>query len=221
MTKVELFRERVRFAPAPSGSLHIGNARTALFNWIIAKKTKGSFILRIDDTSHKAEPEIVDSILKDLNWLGIYPDEGPYFQSSRIKRYREVVDSLLKEGVAYVCFCKEKPKGRCYRCLSKSPKEIVEGHPVRLKTGYKKREVKDLVFGRLYLSTEDDPIIWRSNGLPTYYLTSTIDDIDYGTTLIMRGEDLLSSTPYQIFIMEVLGVKLPKFAHLPLIFQPD
>lgn len=216
-----LEKERVRFAPAPSGSLHIGNCRTALFNWLIAKKSEGSFILRIDDTSHKATPEIVTSILDDLAWLGIIPDEGPYLQSQRLHRYREVVKILLEEGKAYPCFCKEKPKGRCFKCSSKGVREIVDGVPIRLKTGYKRKIFNDLVFGEVSLKTEQDPIIWRSNGLPTYYLTSAVDDIDYGITLVMRGEDLLSSTPYQIFIMECFGKNLPKFVHLPLIFLPD
>lgn len=214
-------QEVVRFAPAPSGTIHLGNARTALFNWLIARKTNGTFILRIDDTAHNATPEIVNSILNDLKWLGITPDKGPFFQSSRIERYKEALEKLLEMGAAYHCYCETKPKGRCSKCRNNKQNEIEQGHPIRLKMEKVHFPVTDLVWGWVEFKTDDDPVLWRSNGLPTYHLTSPIDDIDYGITLILRGEDLLPSTPYQLFLMQSLGATPPRYAHLSLVFQPD
>ena len=201
---------KLRIAPSPTGSLHIGNARTALFNWLYAKANGGTFVVRIDDTDiERSTEEFQKDILENLRWLGLDWDEGvevggehgDYKQSSRFDRYREVANELLEKDLAY------KDDG-AIRFKVPSDRTI---------------EFKDFVRGDMSFETSDveDFVILRSDNTPTYHLASTVDDIDYGITIIARGEDILSSTPKHILIMEALDAEKPNFCHLPLLFGPD
>ena len=201
---------KLRIAPSPTGSLHIGNARTALFNWLYAKANGGTFVVRIDDTDiERSTEEFQKDILENLRWLGLDWDEGvevggehgDYKQSSRFDRYREVANELLEKDLAY------KDDG-AIRFKVPSDRTI---------------EFKDFVRGDMSFETSDveDFVILRSDNTPTYHLASTVDDIDYGITIIARGEDILSSTPKHILIMEALDAAIPNFCHLPLLFGPD
>jgi glutamyl/glutaminyl-tRNA synthetase len=201
---------KLRIAPSPTGSLHIGNARTALFNWLYAKANGGTFVVRIDDTDiERSTEEFQKDILENLRWLGLDWDEGvevggehgDYKQSSRFDRYREVANELLEKDLAY------KDDGA-----------------IRFKVpSDRKIEFKDFIRGDMSFETSDveDFVILRSDNTPTYHLASTVDDIDYGITIIARGEDILSSTPKHILIMEALDAVIPNFCHLPLLFGPD
>ena len=201
---------KLRIAPSPTGSLHIGNARTALFNWLYAKANGGSFVVRIDDTDmERSTEEYQKNILENLRWLGLDWDEGvdvggehgDYKQSSRFERYKEVAYQLVENNLAYE-----------------------DDGAIRFKVP-KDRTInfKDFVRGDMTFDTSDveDFVILRSDKSPTYHLASTVDDVDYGITIIARGEDILSSTPKHILIMEALGADLPNFCHLPLLFGPD
>jgi glutamyl-tRNA synthetase len=230
---------RLRFAPSPTGYLHIGGARTALFNWLLARKEKGRFILRIEDTDvARSTEESVTAILEGMRWLGLDWDEGPYFQSERFPVYREFVDKLLAAGKAYRCYCttgeldakrdtamKEgrKPKydGTCRNLGKESP-----GRPyvVRFRapeTGT--TAFDDLIKGRIAFSNEemDDLIIQRTDGTPTYNFTVVIDDATMGITTVIRGDDHINNTPRQILLYEALGYPLPRFAHVPMILGAD
>ena len=201
---------KLRIAPSPTGSLHIGNARTALFNWLYAKANGGTFLVRIDDTDmERSTEEHQKNILENLRWLGLDWDEGvdvggehgDYRQSSRFERYREVALQLVEKNFAY------EDDGAI---RFKVPKDQTINF-------------KDFVRGDMSFDTSDveDFVILRSDNSPTYHLASTVDDVDYGITIIARGEDILSSTPKHILIMEALGADLPNFCHLPLLFGPD
>ena len=201
---------KLRIAPSPTGSLHIGNARTALFNWLYAKANGGTFVVRIDDTDmERSTEEHQKNILENLRWLGLDWDEGvdvggehgDYKQSSRFERYREVANHLVEKNFAY------EDDGAI---RFKVPKDQTINF-------------KDFVRGDMTFDTSDveDFVILRSDNSPTYHLASTVDDVDYGITIIARGEDILSSTPKHILIMEALGADLPNFCHLPLLFGPD
>ena len=201
---------KLRIAPSPTGSLHIGNARTALFNWLYAKANGGTFLVRIDDTDmERSTEEHQKNILENLRWLGLDWDEGvdvggehgDYRQSSRFERYREVALQLVEKNFAYE-----------------------DDGAIRFKVPKDKTiNFKDFVRGDMSFDTSDveDFVILRSDNSPTYHLASTVDDVDYGITIIARGEDILSSTPKHILIMEALGADLPNFCHLPLLFGPD
>jgi glutamyl-tRNA synthetase len=230
---------RTRFAPSPTGYLHIGGARTALFNWLYARKHGGTFILRIEDTDReRSTRESVNAILESLAWLGLDYDEGPYFQSERFDRYRQVIQRLLDEGKAYYCYCtkeeleemrqaqlmrKEKPRydGRCRGRTE--PRPGVE--PVVRFCNPQAGEVviEDLVRGRVVFSNQelDDLILARSDGTPTYNLTVVVDDLDMGITHVIRGDDHLSNTPRQINILRALGAEPPRYAHVPMILGED
>jgi len=227
-----------RFPPSPTGYLHIGGARTALFNWLFAKQRGGKFILRIEDTDEqRSSQEATDAILKSMEWLGLYWDEGPYFQSQRYDIYNEVIDRLLREGRAYHCHCSPetlkrqreearskglKPKydGTCRDlCLGPAP-----GSVVRLKiplSGF--TQFNDLVKGTIRFNNEelDDLVIKRSNGSPTYHLAVVADDISLRMTHIIRGDDHVNNTPRQILIYQALGEPIPQYAHVPMILGPD
>ena len=201
---------KLRIAPSPTGSLHIGNVRTALFNWLYAKANGGTFVVRIDDTDlERSTNEFQQDILENLRWLGIDWDEGvevggehgDYKQSSRFERYREIANTLLKNGLAY-------EDGGAIRFKVPSDRTI---------------RFNDFVRGDMSFETSDveDFVILRSDNTPTYHLASTVDDIDYEITIIARGEDILSSTPKHILIMEALNATIPDFCHLPLLFGPD
>ena len=201
---------KLRIAPSPTGSLHIGNARTALFNWLYARANGGTFVVRIDDTDvERSTNEFQQNILESLRWLGLDWDEGvevggehgDYKQSSRFDRYRETANALLKNGFAYE-----------------------DDGAIRFKVPTERTiKFKDFVRGDMSFETSDveDFVILRSDNTPTYHLASTVDDIDYGITIIARGEDILSSTPKHILIMEALDASIPNFCHLPLLFGPD
>ncbi|MEW6096019.1 MAG: glutamate--tRNA ligase [bacterium] len=235
---------RVRFAPAPTGYLHIGGARTALFNWLFAKQHDGKFILRIEDTDIKRSTEdSLNAILDSLNWLGITWDEGPYFQSKRLSIYHEYVEKLLQDNMAYYCYCTQEElealrkkalksgkepgyDGRC-RYLSLSQRSEYESSgrkpTVRFKTSPGTTAVNDLIRGNMSFDNTlfGDFIIVRSDGIPTYNFVCSIDDALMGITHVIRGEDHLSNTPRQILLYQALGFELPIFAHLPLILGVD
>jgi len=231
---------RTRFAPSPTGYLHIGGARTALFSWLHARKHGGSFVLRIEDTDQeRSTAASVNAILEGMNWLGLEYDEGPFNQTDRMERYQEVIQQLLDEGKAYYCYCskerlemlrakqmarKEKPRYDGY-CLSENAERPEGVEPVvRFRTP---REgsvvVNDLVRGRVVFSNDelDDLIIARSDGMPTYNLSVVVDDLDMGITHIVRGDDHLNNTPRQINILRALGAEPPQYAHVPMILGQD
>ena len=201
---------KLRIAPSPTGQLHIGNARTALFNWLYAKANNGTFLVRIDDTdTERSTKEYENDIISNLRWLGLDWDEGvevggpygEYRQSLRFDRYQEVAEVLLSQGKAY------EDQGAIRF-------KVPENGSVQF---------KDLVRGEMSFNLTDveDFVILRSDKSPTYHLASTLDDIDYGITIIARGEDILSSTPKHMLLMQALDADLPEFCHLPLLFGPD
>ncbi|MDA3918601.1 MAG: glutamate--tRNA ligase [Deltaproteobacteria bacterium] len=227
-----------RFPPSPTGYLHIGGVRTALFNWLYARKTKGKFVLRIEDTdAARSTKESVDTILESLEWLGIDWDEGPYFQTERYDIYNEYIKKLLESGAAYYCSCTpdevnamreeakakgQKPmyNGKCRaRNLEKADNTVV-----RLKTpDTGVTIVKDVVKGdTAFQNSEiDDFIIQRSDGSAMYNLAVVIDDITMGINTIIRGDDHLINTPKQMLIYEALGADLPVFGHVPMVLGAD
>ena len=228
---------RTRFAPSPTGYLHVGGARTALFSWLYARKHGGRFILRIEDTDlERSSQESVNAILEGMTWLGLEYDEGPFYQTQRFERYREVIQQLLEQGDAYYCYCsreeldalrerqmanKEKPRydGKC-RSLTAGDGERV----VRFKNPEQGDVViNDLVKGRIVVANQelDDLIIARSDGTPTYNLTVVVDDMDMGVTHVIRGDDHVNNTPRQINILQALGASLPLYAHVPMILGAD
>ncbi|MBW1988035.1 MAG: glutamate--tRNA ligase [Deltaproteobacteria bacterium] len=227
-----------RFPPSPTGNLHVGGARTALFNWLYARRHGGKFILRMEDTDReRSKQEYVDAILDALTWLGIDWDEGPHFQSRRGPIYAEYIQRLLDTGNAYYCTCPpevlerkrkaalEKGQNPVYdgTCREKSlaPRE---GAVVRLKSPKTGATVfEDRVKGPISTpnSQLDDLIIARSDGSPTYHLAVVVDDITMGVTHIIRGDDHVSNTPRQIAIYKALGVEPPVYAHVPMVLGPD
>jgi glutamyl-tRNA synthetase len=236
---------RVRFAPSPTGYLHVGGARTALYNWLFARRTNGTFVLRIEDTdADRSRPELVTAILESMKWLGLDWDEGPYYQSERIGRYQELARRIEKSGAAYPCFCTveelqerreraraegKPPKydGRC-RNLSDAERQtyLAEGRPAALRfkaplTG--QTVFEDRVFGEISLQNSEleDFVLLRSSGQPTYHMGVVADDLDMHITHVVRGADHISNTPKQILLYQALGEQPPIFAHLPLILGPD
>ncbi len=230
---------RTRFAPSPTGYLHVGGARTALFSWLHARKHGGQFVLRIEDTDiERSTIESVNAILEGMTWLGLEYDEGPIYQTKRFERYKEVIQQLLESGHAYRCYCtkeeleqmreeqkrrKEKPRydGRC-RAGAK-PREGVEP-VIRFRNPLEGVVVvDDLVRGRILFDNSelDDLIIARSDGTPTYNLTVVVDDLDMGITHVIRGDDHLNNTPRQINILRALGAEPPQYAHVPMILGDD
>jgi len=201
---------KLRIAPSPTGQLHIGNVRTALFNWLYARSNGGSFLVRIDDTdTERSTDEFKADIVNNLKWLGLDWDEGvdiggsqgDYKQSSRFNRYQEIAHEFVESGLAYE-----------------------DGGAIRFKVP-KSQQIKfnDYVRGDMVFETDsvEDFVILRSDKSPTYHLASTLDDVDYGITIIARGEDILPSTPKHILIMQALDANIPDFCHLPLLFGPD
>jgi len=229
---------RTRFAPSPTGYLHIGGARTALFSWLYAKKTGGEFVLRIEDTDReRSSQEAVDAILEGMNWLGLSHDEGPIYQTDRYERYKEVIQQLLDQGDAYYCNCsrerldemreqqmanKQKPKyDGC--CRGKNLAEA-DDTVVRFKNPQDGAvEITDHVRGKVVISNAelDDLIIQRSDGNPTYNLTVVVDDWDMQISHVIRGDDHLNNTPRQINILTALGAHIPEYAHVPMINGTD
>jgi len=229
---------KTRFAPSPTGYLHVGGARTALFSWLFAKQQGGKFILRIEDTDlERSTQESVDAIFDGMNWLGLTHDEGPYYQTKRFDRYKEIIQQLLDQGDAYYCTCtreeldalreqqkanKEKPRynGKCRKAENSSDLETV----IRFKNPIDGEVViNDLIKGDIVVANKelDDLIIARSDGSPTYNLTVIVDDMDMGITHVIRGDDHVNNTPRQINILKALGAELPCYAHVPMILGSD
>lgn len=230
---------RVRFAPSPTGHLHIGGARTALFNYLYAKHNKGTFILRIEDTDRtRSTEEYIDAIIEGMKWLELDWDEGPYRQTDRFDVYRRYTEKLLNEGKAYYCYClPEELEQRRQEALvqGKSPKydgrcrnlqdSIPGKNPaVRFRMPQEgETAVNDLIKGKTVFDNAylDDLIIMRSDGTPTYNFTVVVDDVDMNITHVIRGDDHLNNTPKQIHIYNALGYEVPLFAHLPMILGAD
>jgi glutamyl-tRNA synthetase len=235
---------RVRFAPSPTGYLHIGGARTAIFNWLLARKHAGKFLLRIEDTDQaRSGEEMVSVILDGLTWLGLEWDEPPVYQSQRFPIYRGFAEQLVATGHAYYCFCsqerlqelreraiaeKRTPKydGRCKALSAEERAELEAGgspRVIRFKTPSGDTTFKDEVHGELVFENAeiDDFIILRSDGIPTYHLAVVVDDHDMGITHVIRGDDHLTNTPKQVLLYHAFGWELPAFAHVPLILGPD
>lgn len=231
---------RVRFAPSPTGYLHIGGARTALFNYLLAQKEQGTFVLRIEDTDVvRSTQESVDAILNAMEWLGLKCDEGPIYQSDRFDIYKQKVQQLLDEGKAYRCYCTpeeldakrelaraegRKPKydGTC-RNRSDQPTDLP--YVVRFKLPEDREETtfNDRIKGNISFRHEelDDLIIQRTDGTPTYNFVVVIDDAEMGINLVVRGDDHINNTPRQILLYEALGYPVPEFAHVPMILGSD
>jgi len=232
---------KTRFAPSPTGYLHIGGARTALFSWLYARRHGGSFVLRIEDTDQeRSTPEAINAILDGMAWLGLDYDEGPHYQSQRGERYAEVLDQLLASGHAYRCYCskerldalredqkarKEKPgyDGRC-RDLAEPPADG-ESHPViRFRMPSQGSvNVDDRVRGYVSFQNSelDDLIIARADGSPTYNLVVVVDDMDMGMTHVIRGDDHLNNTARQVNLLKALDVAPPAYAHVPMILDEE
>ncbi|MEA3280408.1 MAG: glutamate--tRNA ligase [Thermodesulfobacteriota bacterium] len=227
-----------RFPPSPTGYLHVGGARTALFNWLYARHMKGRFVLRIEDTDTKRSTQAsVDAIFEALEWLGIDWDDGPYFQSKRLDVYKTYVQQLLDSGHAYYCICSQekidamrkeamaaggKPKydGTCRdRDLAKTANAVIRFKaPVTGST-----IVKDIIKGNIVFqnSEQDDFIICRSDGTPTYNFVVVVDDITMGINTVIRGDDHLNNTPRQIMLYNALKSPLPDFGHVPMVLGKD
>ena len=236
---------RVRFAPSPTGYLHVGGARTALFNWLFARHHGGVFILRIEDTDvDRSKQDLETAILESMTWLGLTWDEGPFRQSERLARYRELSAELVRGGHAYPCFCtgaelqakraKAEAEKRAWKydgtCRNLSAEEVdrrrAEGLPfaIRFRVPDSGQTVfDDQVFGTTGADNRDieDFVLVRSDGNPTYHLGVVADDLDMRVTHVIRGADHLSNTPKQILMYQALGAPQPVFAHLPLILGPD
>ncbi len=229
---------RTRFAPSPTGYLHIGGARTALFAWLYARKHGGKFVLRIEDTDlERSTEESVNAILEGMTWLGLDYDEGPFYQTHRFDRYEEVIQQLLDDGKAYRCNCskertdkireeqmaaKEKPRydGHC-RNLGVSADEP---HVIRFSNPIEGEVVfKDLVRGSITVQNKelDDLIIKRTDGSPTYNLSVVVDDLDMKISHVIRGDDHINNTPRQINILKAMGHEAPIYAHVPMILGED
>ena len=238
-------KPRVRFAPSPTGYLHVGGARTALFNWLFARHFSGTLILRIEDTDlERSTAEMVEGILQGMRWLGLDWDEGPYYQTQRLESYRATASSLLASGHAYYCFCTReeleqrrsaaaaagrppKYEGTCRKLPPETVAELLaEGRPAAVRfavpesggTGF-----DDAVFGRVEFANSEleDFVLLRSDRGPTYHLSVVSDDIDMRISHVIRGADHISNTPKQVLLYQALGAALPVFAHVPLILGPD
>ena len=229
----------VRFAPSPTGFLHIGGARTALFNWLLARHTGGKFILRIEDTDQvRSTKESIDAILDSMTWLGLDWDEGPIYQTDRLHLYREHVEKLVQEGKAYLCYCTpEELEERRQKALREKRKPKYDGHCRSLKSPLPGRTpairfkapqqgmtiLKDLIKGTIEFDNEelDDLIIQRSDGWPTYNFSAVVDDALMNITHVIRGDDHVNNTPRQILLYEAFGYPRPQFAHVPMILGAD
>ena len=220
---------RVRFAPSPTGALHIGGARTALYNWLMARGSGGTFVLRIEDTDReRSPPENVEQIIDALRWLELDWDEGPYSQFERRERHKEAIDRLIEAGVAYrdpataedVLAWKAEHGNRGYRGTPSDE----EGAAVRLRVPDDgETVVEDVIRGPVSFpnAAQDDFVIARGDGTPLYNLAVAVDDAEMGITDVVRGDDHLSNTPKQVLVLRALGADVPRYAHLPLLHGPD
>ncbi|MBT1073270.1 glutamate--tRNA ligase [Pelotalea chapellei] len=230
---------RVRFAPSPTGYLHVGGARTALFNWLLARKTGGTFILRIEDTDvERSTQESVDAILQGMEWLGLDWDEGPFFQSSNFPLYKQYVQQLLDDGKAYRCYCtveeldakreQAMKEGRKPKydgtCRDRDTAPVDRPFVVRFRAPHEgATSFDDQIKGVISFPNEelDDLIIQRSDGTPTYNFCVVIDDAIMKITTVIRGDDHVNNTPRQVQLYEALGFPVPQFAHVPMILGSD
>jgi glutamyl-tRNA synthetase len=249
---------RVRFAPSPTGYLHVGGARTALFNWLYARRTGGVFVLRIEDTDvERSSADMVTGILEGMRWIGLDWDEGPevggdhgpYFQSQRLARYRELAEQLVREEHAYYCYCGggdleppagddeaaegDTPRGESWtydrRCSRLTPEEVAAREAAKMPRAIRFRvppgetTFHDLVHGDITFDNAhiEDFVALRSDGHPTYHLSVVADDVDMAITHVVRGDDHISNTPKQVLLYRAFGKLLPAFAHVPLILGPD
>lgn len=236
---------RVRFAPSPTGYLHVGGARTALFNWLFARHFGGTLVLRIEDTDlERSTPEMVEGILQGMQWLGLNWDEGPYYQTQRVDLYRAAAARLIDSGAAYHCFCtkEELERMRAKAAADKRPPRYEgvcrkldpaersrrknAGEPAALRFAVPESgstAFDDAVFGKVeFANTEiEDFVLLRNDGSPTYHLSVVADDIDLRISHIIRGADHISNTPKQVLLYRALDAPLPVFAHVPLILGPD
>jgi len=236
---------RVRFAPSPTGYLHVGGARTALFNWLFARHYGGTMVLRIEDTDlERSTSEMVEGILQGMRWLGLGWDEGPYFQTQRMNLYRQTAAKLVASGHAYRCFCTKDEleqrraaaiaEGRtpmydrtCRRISAEgAAQRLASGQPAAVRFAvpeFGSTFFDDAVFNRVEFANSEleDFVLLRSDGAPTYHLSVVADDVDMRITHIIRGADHISNTPKQVLLYQSLGAPLPVFAHVPLILGPD
>jgi len=231
---------RTRFAPSPTGYLHIGGVRTALFNWLYARHCGGTFILRIEDTDQeRSTNESVQAILEGMAWMGLDYDEGPIYQSDRLERYKEVIDQLLGAGQAYRCYCTReeldkvreeqraqgiKPRYNRHCRDQHNPERPDVESVIRFKNPLEGSvQFDDAIRGGVVISNEelDDLVVARGNGTPTYNFAVVVDDIDMEITHVIRGDDHVNNTPRQINIFKALGASLPIFAHVPMIVGGD
>ncbi|MEO7013799.1 MAG: glutamate--tRNA ligase [Dokdonella sp.] len=231
---------RTRFAPSPTGFLHIGGARTALFCWLESRHRGGEFILRIEDTDReRSTQEAVQAILDGMNWLGLEHDEGPYYQTLRMDRYKQVVEDLLRAGKAYYAYeSKEEIETMRAEAMANGLKPRYNGYYRDRNEGFREdsnRVIRfknpssgsvvfdDKVKGRIEWSNDelDDLVLFRSDGFPTYNFAVVVDDIDMRITDVIRGDDHVNNTPRQINLYQALGAEVPIFAHLPMILGPD
>jgi glutamyl-tRNA synthetase len=235
---------RTRFAPSPTGFLHLGGARTALFSWAFARHNKGVFVLRIEDTDlERSTPEAVQAILDSMDWLGMQPDEGPFYQMRRMDRYREVIAQMLADGSAYYCYSSPREvdamrqkardaglKPRYDGTWRPEPGKVLPPVPADRKPVVRFKNPQtgsvgwtDLIKGPIsFDNTElDDLIIARPDGTPTYNFCVVVDDWDMKITHVIRGDDHVNNTPRQINILRALGATLPRYGHVPMILGPD
>src|ERR1700733_5161343 len=235
---------RTRFAPSPTGFIHLGNIRSALYPWAFARKMKGTFVLRIEDTDVERSPsQSVDAILEGMEWLGLDYDEGPFYQMQRMDRYREVVKQMVEQGLAYPCYMSteeldalrerqraagEKP--RYDGTWRPEPGKVLPTPPAGVQPVLRFRNPltgvvawDDAVKGRIEISNEelDDLVIARPDGTPTYNFCVVVDDWDMQITHVIRGDDHVNNTPRQINILKALGAQLPVYAHVPMILGTD
>lgn len=228
-----------RFAPSPTGDLHIGSARTALYAWLYARHTKGKFILRIEDTDRERSTQgAIDVIFQGMEWMGLNWDEEPVFQTRRFDRYKEVIQQLVDQDLAYKCYCskerleklraeqmegKHKPRydGLCRKRTPDSPDDP---YVIRFRNPEEGTVVfEDVIFGRIEVKNSelDDLIILRTDGSPTYNLTVVVDDWDMGVTHVLRGDDHINNTPRQINLLKAMGAPLPTYGHMPMLLGSD
>ncbi|GAA0790230.1 MULTISPECIES: glutamate--tRNA ligase [Pseudomonadati] len=230
---------KTRFAPSPTGFLHVGGARTALYSWLHAKANNGEFVLRIEDTDiERSTQEACDAILDGMNWLGLTWNEGPYYQTKRFDRYNEIIAQMLDKGTAYKCYCsrerieslreEQAANGEQQKydgcCRDLAPRDTDEPFVVRFKNPTEGSVVfDDHVRGRIEIANSmlDDLIIKRTDGVPTYNFCVVVDDWDMGITCVVRGEDHINNTPRQINILQALGAPIPEYAHVSMILGDD
>jgi glutamyl-tRNA synthetase len=233
---------KTRFAPSPTGYLHVGGARTALYSWLYARHAQGSFVLRIEDTDlERSTPEAIEAIMDGMNWLDLAWDEGPFYQTKRFDRYNQVIDTMLEQGTAYRCYCskerldamreaqmargeKTRYDGHCRCDAVQNAHTAAEPHVVRFANPQDGAVIfNDLIRGPIEIANKelDDLIIRRTDGSPTYNFCVVIDDWDMEITHVIRGEDHINNTPRQINILTALGAPVPQYAHVSMILGDD